>query len=249
MSGEAARGTASRSVWHPAARVASELLLPVVNWCSWGLEAEPSAPDVAFIEPGLRRRLSPVARSAMAVAECARPKGRPVRFVFASRHGELKRNAEMLQELANGQAPTPMNFSLSVLNAVAGLFGIAHRDTSASSAVSAGPETLPLALLEGAVQAWTYPGEAVLVVCADEPPPALYEGLVDEPKRPYALAVLISAQDATLPIRTSWTRHSGATSEPSAVETLVDCMQHRRATQWSTADRVWRWEPQATVSH
>jgi hypothetical protein len=226
-----------------------ELVLPVAHWCAWGLESTPSTPDVAFIEPALRRRLSPLARSALAVAEAVRPHGSPVRFVFASRHGELKRNAEMLQELADGQSPSPMNFSLSVLNAVSGLFGITHRDRSASSAVSAGRDTVPLALLEGAVQAWLHPDESVLVVCADEPPPELYARLVDEPDRPYALAVLLSARGATLHVRTTWTRPSGEAPTPSAATAFVDCVERRRAVHWTTADRSWTWEPQSPTRH
>ena len=247
MTGEASRTTASQSV-RPAHAV-SELVLPVVSWCAWGVEAEPSAPDVAFVEPALRRRLSPLARSALAVAESARPKDRPVRFVFASRHGELRRNAEMLQELADGQAPSPMNFSLSVLNAVAGLFGIAHGDTSATSAVSAGRATLPLAMLEGAVQAWTHPHETVLVVCADEPPPDLYADLVDEPKRPYALAVVLNANQATIPVSTAWSRHAGPASSATAAEAFVDCLRHHRASTWATRDQSWAWSPQPPTSH
>ncbi len=247
MSGEAARADTSPSM-RPA-QGTPELVLPVAHWCAWGLEATPSTPDVSFIEPGLRRRLSPLARSALAVAESVRPQDRPVRFVFASRHGELKRNAEMLQELADGQSPSPMNFSLSVLNAVAGLFGIAHHDHSASSAVSAGRDTVPLALLEGAVQAWLHPDEQVLVVCADEPPPELYAGLVDEPARPYALAVLLSARAAALHVRATWTRASDDAPTPSAAAAFIDCVEHRRAVHWTTADRAWTWDPQSPTRH
>jgi hypothetical protein len=200
---------------------------------------------VAFVEAGLRRRLSPLARSALAVAEAVRPKDAPVRMVFASRHGELRRNADMLQELAAGQAPSPMNFSLSVLNAVAGLFGIAHRDQSASSALSAGRATVPFALIEGAAQAWTYPGQTVLVICADEPPPELYVDLIDEPIRPYALAVALRAGATNPSIRCTWMpAGSGAESEATALEAVVDCLQSGRSAQWIGPDHTWRWQPE-----
>jgi hypothetical protein len=225
----------------------SRLVLPVTEWCVWGLEQCPPTPDVAFIEPMLRRRLSPLARSALASANRASPDGRPARFVFASRHGELKRNADMLQELAQGQAPSPMNFSLSVLNAVAGLFGIARGDHSASSAVSAGRATVPLALLEGAMQAWLHPDETVLVVCADEPPPALYEDLVDEPDCPYALAVAMNAGTATA---TSWIRcawspagDDAAQSPRSAVAAFAECARRQAMIRWVGPDHAWQWQP------
>jgi hypothetical protein len=225
----------------------SQLVLPVTAWCVWGLEQSPPPPDVAFIEPMLRRRLSPLARSALASANRASPEGRPARFVFASRHGELKRNAEMLQELAQGQAPSPMNFSLSVLNAVAGLFGIAHGDRSASSAVSAGRATVPLALLEGGMQAWLHPDETVLVVCADEPPPALYADLVDEPDRPYALAVAMNAATATATssIQCAWSAagDDAVQSPQSAVAAFTECAQRQATVRWVGPDHTWLWQP------
>lgn len=242
----------SRSVAIAGQRQAAgrtEVLLPVVAWCAWGMEAEPTEPDVTFVEPALRRRLSPVARSALCTAEQIRPRDMPVRVVFASRHGELKRNADMLQDLAEGEAPSPMNFSLSVLNAVAGLYAIARRDLSATSAVSAGRATVPLALLEGAVQAWTHAGEAVLVVCADEPPPPLYADLVDDPARPYALAVLMNAGTAARPVKCSWSRDGGATPRSSAVEAVVECLDGARAAEWQCDARAWRWEPHVPAGH
>jgi hypothetical protein len=237
-------GAADGNFPHRASDAATAALLPVARWRAWGLDAEAAAPDVAFIEPALRRRLSSIARSALAVAEAIRPLGTPVRVVFASRHGELTRNAEMLMNLADGELPSPMNFSLSVLNAVTGLYGIARRDNSATTAVSAGPATVPLALLEGAAQAWAYPAEHVLVVCADEPAPPLYADLVDEPVRPYALAVLMKADGATRPILCNCSLPTTPPSPGSAVDAFVDCLEHARPAHWTTQDQAWRWEPQ-----
>lgn len=226
-----------------------ELLLPVVDWCAWGLDADPAAPDVTFIDPALRRRLGPMARSALSAAERIRPHKSPVRVVFASRHGELRRNAEMLEELADGQTPSPMNFSLSVLNAVAGLYAIARRDTSATTAVSAGHATVPLALLEGAAQAWTYPREAALVVCADEPAPPLFADLVQEPARPCALAVLMNARDAKRMVKATRLARTGAVTSASALAAVVDCLSSGQTVEWNTVDHGWRFEPDAAGGH
>ena len=155
----------------------------------------------------------------------------------------------MLQDLAEGEAPSPMNFSLSVLNAVAGLYAIARRDLSATSAVSAGRATVPLALLEGAVQAWTHPEDTVLVVCADGPPPPLYSDLVDDPARPYALAVLMNAGNPTRLVNCSWSREGNPTPRASAVEAVIDCLGGGRAVEWQCDDRAWRWEPRAPAGH
>ena len=241
------RSAATAGQRQPAGK--PEVLLPVVDWCAWGVAPDPAEPDVTFIEPALRRRLSPVARSALFTAEQIRPRDMPVRVVFASRHGELKRNADMLLDLAAGEAPSPMNFSLSVLNAVAGLYAIARRDLSATSAVSAGSATVPLALLEGAVQAWMHAGDPVLVVCADEPPPPLYADLVDDPAHPYALAVLMNAASPARLVQCSWSCQGAAAPRASAVEAVVDCLAGERAAEWQCAERAWRWEPGAPVGH
>ncbi|HWT36772.1 MAG TPA: beta-ketoacyl synthase chain length factor, partial [Paraburkholderia sp.] len=60
--------------------------IPVARWSSWPAVAA-VAPDLGFIEPMARRRLSTLSRIALKVAhDCAADKP-SVRIVFASRHG------------------------------------------------------------------------------------------------------------------------------------------------------------------
>src|SRR3954464_4577963 len=156
--------------------------LPVSAWAAWRATGQEASPQVAFIDPQIRRRLSLLDRLALHVAHaCVKP-GEEVRTVFASRHGELARSAELLGQLAHDEMPSPMAFSLSVLNAAIGLYGIARKDRSASTALASGEDSPPMGLIEAAAEAWDGPDGAVVLAYADEPPPAIYRTLIDSPR-------------------------------------------------------------------
>src|SRR6266702_5429479 len=137
--------------------------IPVARWSSWPAVAA-AAPDIGFIEPMVRRRLSTLSRIALKVAhDCAADRPN-VRIVFASRHGELRRTTNILRAISAGEPVSPTAFSLSALNAMTGVFGIARGDRSAASAISAVAETLGYAPLEAYAQHATRPGAPVLLV-------------------------------------------------------------------------------------
>lgn len=142
----------------------------------------------------MRRRLSTVSRVALKVAhDCVGTDD--VRVVFASRHGELRRTTDILRAISAGEPVSPTGFSLSVLNAMTGVFGIARGDRSAASAISAGPETLGYALLEAHAQYATQPGSPVLLVYADEPADPAY-GTIEDEVQGGAIAILLSGEGA-----------------------------------------------------
>ncbi|GAB2910146.1 hypothetical protein GCM10027093_55390 [Paraburkholderia jirisanensis] len=168
--------------------------IPVARWSFWPVAAT-AAPDLGFIEPMVRRRLSSLSRIALKVAhDCAADRSH-VRVLFASRHGELRRTTEILRAIGAGEPVSPTSFSLSVLNAMTGVFGIARGDRSAASAVSAGAETLGYALLEAHAQYASDPATPVLLVYADEPADAAY-GAIENEVQGGALALLLDAPAA-----------------------------------------------------
>lgn len=127
-------------------------LAPIARWAVWDSAAQQnSAPTVAelgFIEPMLRRRLSPLAKMSLKVAHDCTHDLPAVHFIYASRHDELNRTSAMLDELASGESLSPTAFSLSVLNASAGLFSILRHDKTPASAISAATESFGYGLLE-----------------------------------------------------------------------------------------------------
>jgi hypothetical protein len=173
---------------------------------------------------------------------CVKP-GEEVRTLFASRHGELARSVELLGQLARDEMPSPMAFSLSVLNAAIGLYGIARQDRSASSAVASGEDTFPMALLEAAAQAWDGGAGAVVLTYADEPPPAMYRPLVDSPRRAHALAVRLDTTAATRPVLMSWRESDAAAAAGGAPQAFLACVENGIAATWHGAGRAWSWSP------
>jgi hypothetical protein len=219
----------------------SQIALPVAAWAAWRAGEDEAAPPVGFIEPQLRRRLSLLDRIALHVAHACVKNGEAVRVVFASRHGELARSAELLAQLAAAEMPSPMAFSLSVLNAAPGVYGIARQDRSASTAVSAGAATLPMALIEAAAQAWAEPDVPVVVAFADEPPPAVYRALVDTPRRAYAMGLRLDARTAKRSVTMSWEPSERDEEPEAAPPALLACLENADDATWHGGGRAWHW--------
>lgn len=176
----------------------------VSNWSAWGDVTDttgdaPALPNPSFIDAIQRRRLSPLAKISLHVMqECAQNLD-DFQVVYASRHGELARTTELLQQLAQSDAVSPMGFSLAVLNATAGVYSIARGNRAPCSAVSAGDDTLAMGWLEAALQA-RKAARPVLFVYADAPVPDVYG--VHPPGALSALAMLLHADPGKG--RTAW---------------------------------------------
>jgi len=238
-------------------------ILPVKRWSAWpapgvnealadAAQALAAKPDVSYVEPMLRRRISSLGKMGLKVAhDCVMSSG-DVRLVFASRHGELRRTTEILQALVRGQPISPTAFSLSVLNAMAGVYGIARGDRSPAIAISAGAETLGYGLLEAYAQYTSNPAEPVLFVYAHEPRDPIFGPLDELDDEPVAVAILLESDAAqmleccTMPI--------SASSEPSPisvprsasqVKALLRCLESGVAADWAGRQSVWQWRQRA----
>lgn len=153
-------------------------------------------PTARFVAPMMWRRLSSLSKIALKVAhDCLLPQQK-VRLVFASRHGEMNRTTSILRSLCarEPEPASPTAFSLSVLNAMPGILGIAREDRSASLALSAGEQTLGYGLLEVFAQYEEDNTSPVLFVYADEPIDPMYAVAQRETVNG-ALALLIGAHD------------------------------------------------------
>lgn len=229
--------------------------IPVARWSSWPAAAS-AAPDIGFIEPIVRRRLSTLSRVALKVAhDCVVQD--EVRIVFASRHGELRRTTDILRAISAGEPVSPTAFSLSVLNAMSGVFGIARGDRSAASAISAGAETLGYALLEAHAQYATQPGSPVLLVYADEPADPAY-GTIEDEVQGGAIAILLDSEVATGELMCTLSGAGGqraarASEASEASQTvpeacfatqsqaLLHCLETGNPAAWQGAGATWHW--------
>ncbi len=177
------------SAWAPGLADAS-------SWREWAAGerqiggSEP--PDVRFIEPMLRRRLSFFSRMAFRVAaDCLDGDDPPPLCVFCSRYGDMVRSTEILKTLAADEPPAPAAFSLSVHNTSASLLSIARHDTAPWSALAGGEATLETAFLE----AWSLLRDGatvtVLLIYHDEQSPPPFDTQVTMVSHSAALALLL----------------------------------------------------------
>lgn len=173
------------------------------DWQQWqqgSKTVEPGAkPDLVQVPAMLRRRLSTVGKMALSVAWSVVPnEDTKLPAVFASRHGELKRTVGMLQTLATNNVSTPAQlsptqFSLSVHNAISGVYSIARKDVNAITALAVGEEGINLALMEAELIRQERGADAILCVIYDEPLTEPFSEKDAGPTLPYALAVKIGS--------------------------------------------------------
>ena len=216
------------------------LIVPIARWhlCEPGV-----APlDLTFIEPMLRRRLSAFSRMSLCAAHACAREVSGARIVFASRHGDLARTTALIEKLAEGEELSPALFSLSVLNASAGLFSMLQKNTAPATAISAGRASFAYGLLEACAQQLEHPGQPVLYVYADEPVPAVYGEAAPPGSEAHALALLLSAP-ANWRLSCSLGA-GGASSGLEASRAFLRCLDEGEGggeVDWSEAGQRWRW--------
>jgi hypothetical protein len=170
--------------------------------------------------------------------------------VFCSRHGEVARAAELLTDLARGEALSPTGFGMAVHNATAGLLTIARADRANHIAVAAGDASVEHAVIEAcALLADGAP--MVLLVACDFPLPEMFAAFDDCNEQPYAWAWLMvpAADDA---ISLSWS--AGGVGEdagaaelalPGGLDVLRFQVGGARRMERSAERRRWCWSRDA----
>lgn len=183
------------------------------DWNAW-LAAQPQAapegalPSVSFLPALQRRRLSALGRMLLHVAWPLAEGQPPMPMVFVSRHGETPRTLAVLQALATDEPLSPTQFSLSVHNAIIGQWSILRADNSEMTALAGEGDGLEHGMLE-AMSLLAEGAPAVLLVVAEEAPPAFYTPFITDVPCAYALALrLVPGQD--------WQLQLGAAQGPRA---------------------------------
>ncbi len=179
-----------------------ELAFNVESWACWSsdspaVEGEEGAwPACRFVDAAARRRLTPLAKVALEPAHACLQGRADVRVVFASRHGEVNRTRQMLASLVAGEQLSPTAFSLSVHNAIPGLYSIFRNDSAPVTAIAAGERTLAAGLVQ-AVMELGQSGGPVLLLYADVPLADDYPGLaLSDARRGVAIALLLRQGDS-----------------------------------------------------
>jgi len=210
-------------------------------------------PSCDFLPPMQRRRLSRLARMTMHVAWPLCGEGEQLPFVFASRHGETPRTFALLGEVADGQPLSPTQFGLSVHNAIAGQWSILRGQHGESVAIAGEADTFEHAMVEAAALLGDG-AKAVLVVIAEERPPAAYDGWIDDVPFSYAVALKVGNVEPTdnAPAGESWQLrlepNAGASTSGAwphalnfvrALHTGESTLEHA----WKTRRWIWQRNP------
>ena len=151
----------------------------VASYAAWRADEASAKPDVSFIPPLERRRLTGVERAALSVAWQVRPEGE-VPVVFASRWGEIGVTLKLMTQFHADREMSPAGFSASVHNAAPGAFSLLTRNHAPYTAIAARERSLEAGLLEALAQgaaacsaSGPYQGTVVFVF-AEEATPAFY---------------------------------------------------------------------------
>ncbi len=150
-------------------------------WQAWSrqpvvLPDSDAAPDVSFLPAMQRRRLSRLARMAFSVGWPLADGRENLPLVFVSRHGETPRTFEILSDLAKDEPLSPTQFSLSVHNAIIGLWSIMRGETSEMTALAAAGDGLEHGILEAAALLDEGAPAVVLIITEEQPPKPIRSG-------------------------------------------------------------------------
>lgn len=165
------------------------------EWASGARSIEATGkPDLRFVDPILRRRLSFLSGMSVRVAtDCLTDALTPDHFVFCSQFGEYTRSFELLQALARDEPLSPMGFSVSVHNTASSYFSIMRNNMSPSVSVAGGCATLEAAFIEAGALVQSGDARSVLLVYAGEPMPKLYRNLENPVRQSASIGFLLSA--------------------------------------------------------
>jgi hypothetical protein len=154
-----------------------------------------ASPDTAGVSALLRRRLGPVARVVFQVLNHCADITRQEPVVFSSVLGDINRTQTILESIVSGAPVSPAAFSLSVHNAIGGLWSLAHGITAPMVALAPLDYSPVPALVEAAGMLEEGGHFAVNVVFFEDQYPEFYAGFFEPPPGPTAIALRLVAPE------------------------------------------------------
>ena len=218
-------------------------------WLGWaGSDTATEADDAPL--PGLpmmlRRRVTGIGQKTLGAALACRSVA-DARYVLASRHGEFDRTVTILTSLAEGEAPSPAEFSMSVHHGLAGLLSIHTGNRHGHTAVAGSLDSFGYGLVEAAGCLAEQPDRPVLLIYFDAPLPDSYDVFRVEAERdlPIALALTLGAPDDSGPNGSlsvsCTTRADEVPSESLALNFLRFLLDGTQSQSTAGGTMNWRW--------
>jgi hypothetical protein len=174
------------SAWAPAMSDAEK-------WQAWAREEtsltihEETAP-VKAMPPLLRRRATSLGRAALEALSAPELAYTDQPIIFCSRHGEISRSLAIQQALAEEGKASPQEFSMSVHNAIPGLFLIA-RQSRVPVVALASENGLALSGIFEALSLLADGASSVILMFCDAPLPKLFQPFIDNEPTCFAFAL------------------------------------------------------------
>ena len=199
--------------------------IDIAKFAVWRATAETPKPDVSFVPPLERRRLTGVERAALSVAWQVKTDAElPV--VFASRWGEIGVTLKLMRQFHEDGEMSPAGFSASVHNAAPGAFSLLTKNHAPYTAIAARDRSLEAGLLETLVLR----REAIFIY-AEEATPDFYLPDFGDPQPACAVALRVTESPGA-PFSLDF-RH--ADLPPAAFDDLVSFLEGGKDS-FATAD-------------
>ena len=153
----------------------------------WRESDNEKLPDVSFIPPMVRRRMTDLQKIALGVANRVAPKDANYQIIFASRYGDWQQTIKLITQFHTDSEMSPAGFSNSVHNAAAGAFSILTKNKNSYTSIAAGARTL-----ESGILAALMARGPVLFIYAEEKSPEMYEPFLESRVSAHGMAVMLS---------------------------------------------------------
>lgn len=197
----------------------------------WRESDNEKLPDVAFVPPMVRRRMTDLQKIAIGVAHNVVTDTADYRIVFASRYGEWGQTIKLIKQFHETSEMSPAGFSNSVHNAAAGVFSVLTGNKKSYESIAAGPRTM-----ESGVMAALGGAKPVLFVFAEEKSPEIYEPHLEKPVMAHGLAFMLS-DDASR--RVEWNPATNMLA-PLTFDAMADFLENGgeiKTSSWEMVDK------------
>lgn len=189
------------------------------DWKQWAagakqIERVKDAPKIEYTDPLFRRRLSQISRMTIEVVhrELEEEHCSPdMKQVFVSTRGEIAREFSVSTTLIEEKMILPASFSLSVFNTPIALASLAFHLRAGYSVLYPSKGNFRDAFLGACAPVLSGCEKQIMLVYADELPPAEYDSIRSENCTPLAFAAILSASGDGMTI-----------SDPSGVPSIPE---------------------------
>jgi hypothetical protein len=218
-------------------------------WRTWAsgpdspVAPEESAEPMPTLPMMLRRRATSIGQKAVGAALACQG-ANAARYIVASRHGEYDRTMDIFTSLAEKEAPSPAEFSMSVHHGLAGLLSIHTANRLGHVAISAAQDSFAFGMMEAALCLAEDPAIPVLLIYYDAPLPDAYDQFraASEAELPTVLALLMeTAHEPRISFQWQPTKPNPALTDSQALQFLRWLLSDAPRAECRGERMIWRW--------